>query len=152
MDLYRKSRLYMDRSWPIRIPQQVLRFTPTRLDEPVQFVQAKGGMATYDPRSDTVVLNTQVSNIGNQTVKLVGFATANLTFSQSNGLSAEPAAVGPRQTVPLKVTIQNKVWSEERLIPLDKPQMGIAGRLAFQADDKQTWATIEAPVTPTTFK
>jgi methane/ammonia monooxygenase subunit B len=144
--------LYMDRNWPTRIPQQVLRFTPTRLDEPIQFAQAKGASATYDPRSDTVVLNAQVSNTGNQIMKLVGFSTANLMFSQSNGLSAEPAAVEPRQTVPLKVTIQNKVWSEERLIPLDKPQMGIAGRLAFESGGTQTWVTTEAPVTPTTFK
>jgi len=82
----------------------------------------------------------------------VGFTTANLTFSQSNGLSVEPAAVDPRQTVLLKVTIQNKAWSEERLIPLDKPQMGIAGRLAFDSDGQRTWVTTEAPVTPTTFK
>ena len=143
---------YMDRHWPTRIPQQVLRLTPIRLDEPVQFVQAKGARATYDPRSDTVVLDTLVTNTGNQSMKLVGFTTANLTFNQSNGLSAEPAAVEPRQTVPLKVTIHNKVWSEERLIPLDKPQMGIAGRLDFESDGKQTWVTTEAAVTPTTFK
>jgi hypothetical protein len=144
--------LYMDRNWPIRIPQQVLRFTPTRLDEPGQFVQAKGARATYDPRSDTVVLKTQVSNTSNRRMRLVGFTAANLTFNQSNGLPAEPATVEPRQTVPLKVTIQNKVWSEERLIPLDKPQMGIAGRLAFDSDGQQTWVTTEAPVTPTSFK
>ena len=144
--------LWMDRSWPIRIPQQILRFTPTRLDEPIQFVQAKGARATYDPRTDTVVLDTQVTNTGNQTTKLVGLTTANLTFSRSNGLSAQPAAVEPRQTVLLHVTIQNKAWSEERLIPLDKPQMGIAGRLAFESDGKQTWITTEAPVTPITFK
>ena len=82
----------------------------------------------------------------------MGFTTANMTFSQSNGLSAEPAAVEPRQTVPLKVTIQNTVWSEERLIPLDRPQMGIAGRLAFESNGQQIWVTTEAPVTPTTFK
>jgi methane/ammonia monooxygenase subunit B len=144
--------LYMDRNWPIRIPHQVLRFPPTRLDEPVRLVQAKGARATYDPHSDTVVLTTQVSNTGNQTMKLVGFTTANLTFSQSNGLSVEPGAVGPRQTVSLKVTIQSKIWSEERLIRLDKPEMGIAGRLAFESDGKQTWVTTEAAVTPTTFR
>ena len=144
--------LYMEWNWPIRIPQQVLRFAPPRLDEPAQFVQAKGARATYDPRSDTVVLNTQISNTGNQPMKLVGFTTSNLTFSQSNGLSAEPAAVEPGQSVPLKVTIRSKVWSEERLIPLDKPQMGIAGLLAFEADGKQNWVTTEAPVTPTAFR
>ena len=129
--------------------QQVLRFTPPRLAEPVQFAQTKGvARATYDPRSDTVVLSTQVSNTGSQPMKLVGFTTSNLTFSQGNGLSAEPAAVEPRQTVPLRVTIQSRVWSEEPLIPLDKPQMGIAGRLAFESNGKQT----EPPVAPTSFK
>ena len=144
--------LYMDWNWPTRIPQQVLRFTPPRLAEPVQFAQAKGiARATYDPRSDTVVLNTQVSNTGSQPMKLVGFTTSNLTFNQGSGLSTEPAAVGPRQTLTLKVTIQSKVWSEERLIPLDKPQMGIAGLLVFESDGKQDAVTTEASVTPTTF-
>ena len=144
--------LYMDWNWPTRIPQQVLRFTPPRLAEPVKFVQAKDGRATYDPRSNTVVLNTQVSNTGSQPMKLVGFTTSNLTFNQGSGLSTEPAAVGPRQTVTLKVTIQSKVWSEERLIPLDKPQMGIAGLLVFESDGKQDAVTTEASVTPTSFR
>jgi methane/ammonia monooxygenase subunit B len=143
--------LYMDWNWPTRIPQQVLRFTPPRLAEPVQFAQAKIGRATYDPHSDTVVLNTEVSNTGSQPMKLVGFTTSNLTFRQGTGLSAEPAAVEPKQTVALKMTIQSKVWSEERLIPLDKPQMGIAGLLIFESDGKQDAVTTEAPVTPLTF-
>lgn len=144
--------LYMDWNWPTRIPQQVLRFTPPRLAEPVKFVQAKDARATYDPRTNTVVLNTQVSNTGSQPMKLVGFTTSNLTFNQGSGLSTEPAAVGPRQTVTLKVTIQSKVWSEERLIPLDKPQMGIAGLLVFESDGKQDAVTTEASVTPTSFR
>src|SRR5262245_65189792 len=74
---------YMDRAWPTRIPQQVLRFTPPALEEPAPFVQAKGARATYDPRSDTVVLNTQVKNTGAQPLKLVGFTTSNLTFGPS---------------------------------------------------------------------
>jgi methane/ammonia monooxygenase subunit B len=143
--------IYMDQSWPTRIPQQVLRFTPPRLAEAVQFAQATRGRATYDPRSDTVVLNAEVSNTGGQPMKLVGFTTSNLTFSQDNGLLVEPVAVDPRQTVTLKVSIQNKVWSEERLIPLDKPQMGIAGLLVFESDGKQDAVTTEASVTPLAF-
>jgi len=143
--------LYMDWNWPTRIPQQVLRFTPPQLAQPFQFAQANSGKATYDPRSDTVVFNAQVSNTGSQPMKLVGFTTSNLTFSQANGLLVEPAAIEPKQTVTLKMSIQNKVWSEERLIPLDKPQMGIAGLLVFESDGKQDAVTTEAPVTPLTF-
>jgi methane/ammonia monooxygenase subunit B len=143
---------YMNWTWPTRIPQQVLRITPPSLEEPPRFAQAKGAKATYDPRSDTLVLNAQVSNTGTQPMKLVGFTTSNLTFGQADGLSVEPAAVGPQQTVPLKVTIRSKVWSDERLIPLDKPQMGVAGLLAFESDGKQNWVTTEAPVTPTAFR
>lgn len=143
--------LYMDWSWPTRIPQQVLRFTPPRLAEPVQFVRADNARATYDPRSDTVVLNAEVSNTGSEPMKLVGFTTSNLTFSRDSGLLVEPAAVEPKQTVTLKMSIQNKVWSEERLIPLDKPQMGIAGLLIFESDRTQDAVTTEAPVTPLAF-
>jgi methane/ammonia monooxygenase subunit B len=144
--------IYMDWNWPTRIPQQVLRFTPPRLAEPDQFVRAGSARATYDPRSDTVVLNTEVRNTGSQPMKLVGFTTSNLTFNQGNGLLVEPAAIEPKQTVTLKMSIQNKVWSEERLIPLDKPQMGIAGLLIFESDGKQDAVTTEAPVTPLAFR
>ena len=143
--------IYMDWSWPTRIPQQVLRFTPPRLAEADQFVRAGRARATYDPRSDTVVLNTEVRNTGSQPMKLVGFTTSNLTFNQANGLLVEPVAIEPKQTVTLKMSIQNKVWSEERLIPLDKPQMGIAGLLIFESDGKQDAVTTEAPVTPLAF-
>ncbi|PWU24875.1 MAG: hypothetical protein C5B48_04170 [Candidatus Rokuibacteriota bacterium] len=144
--------IYMNHAWPTRIAQQVLRFTPPQLAESVQFAQAaKSGVATYDPRSDTVVLKTQVTNTGSQPMKLVGFTTSNLTFGEKNGLSVEPATVEPKQTVPLKMTIQSKVWSDERLIPLDKPQMGIAGLLVFESDGKQDAVTTEAPVTPLAF-
>jgi len=143
--------IYMNYTWPVRIAQQVLRFTPPQPAQPAPFAQAKSSGATYDPRSDTVVLKTEVSNTGSQPMKLVGFTTSNLTFNQSNGLTVEPATIEPKQTVPLKVSIQNKVWSEERLIPLDKPQMGIAGLLVFESDGKKDAVTTEAPVTPTSF-
>lgn len=143
--------IYMDWNWPTRIPQQVLRFTPPRLMEPEQFVRAGAARATYDPRSDTVVLNTEVINTGNQPMKLVAFTTSNLSFSQANGLVVEPAAIPPKQAVTLKMSIQSKVWSDERLIPLDKPQMGIAGLLVFESDGKQDAVTTEAPVTPLAF-
>jgi hypothetical protein len=80
------------------------------------FAPGEGPTATSNPRSDTVVLNIQVSNTGDRDHEVVGFTTANLTFSQSNGLSAKPRAVERRRTVQPMVTIQNNVWSEERLI------------------------------------
>src|SRR5215471_17300875 len=72
--------LYIDRAYPVRIPQQVLRITPPELPKPAKFVQGKGVLATYDPQKDTLVLESQVTNIGNQPMKLVGFTTSNLTF------------------------------------------------------------------------
>jgi hypothetical protein len=50
------------------------------------------------------------------------------------------------------VTVQDKVWSEERLIPLDKPQMGVAGLLVFESGGKRDAVTTEAPVKPTSFR
>jgi len=144
--------LYMDRAWPTRIPQQVLRITPPQLPEPVKFAQAKGLGAIYDPKKDTLVLESQVTNTGNQPMKLVGFTTSNLTFSEGKGLIAEPATVDAGRTVKLKITIQDRVWSDERLIPLDKPQMGVAGLMVFESGGKQNAVTTEAHVRPTSFR
>jgi len=144
--------LYIDRAYPVRIPQQVLRITPPELPKPAKFVQGKGVLATYDPQKDTLVLESQVTNIGNQPMKLVGFTTSNLTFTEGKGLVAEPATVDPGRTVKLKVTVADKVWSSERLIPLNKPQMGVAGLLVFESGGKQNAVTTEAPVKPTSFR
>lgn len=143
--------LYMEKAWPIRIPQQVLRITPPELPAAPKFAQGKGLMASYDPQKDTLVLDTQVTNTGNQPMKLVNFTTSNLTFTEGKGLVAEPATVPPGQTVKLRLTMADKVWSNERLIPLDKPQMGVAGLLVFEADGKRSTVTAEAPVKPTSF-
>jgi methane/ammonia monooxygenase subunit B len=144
--------LYMDRAWPTRIPQQVLRITPPALAEPVTFAQAKGVGATYDPKTDTLVLESQVTNTGARPMKLVGFTTSNLTFSEGTGLVAEPTTVEPGGTATLKLSIQDDVWSRDRLIPLDKPQMGVAGLLVFESGGKQNAVTVEAPVKPTSFQ
>jgi len=143
--------LYMEWNWPVRIPQQVLRFTPAPLPASPKFAEARGLRATYDPREDRVVFESEVTNKGNQPMKVLAFTTSTLTFNQGKGLVAEPATVEPGKTVTVKGTIQDKAWSQERLIPLDKPQMGIAGLLVFEADGKQDSATIEAPVRPTSF-
>lgn len=144
--------LFMERAWPTRIPQQVLRITPEPLPEPVTFAQGKGLGAIYDPKTDTLVLDSQVTNTGKEPMKLVAFTTANLTFDAGKGLVAEPATVDPGRTVKLKVTVKDKVWSEERLIPLDKPQMGVAGLLVFESGGKKNAVTTEAPVKPTSFR
>ena len=143
--------LYMESNWPVRIPQQVLRFTPAPLPDSPKFAQARGLRATYDPRADRVVFESEVTNKGDQPMKVLAFTTSTLTFNQGQGLVAEPATVEPGKTVTVKGTIQDKAWSQERLIPLDKPQMGIAGLLVFESDGKQSTATIEAPVRPTSF-
>src|SRR5262245_40400871 len=143
--------LYMEWNWPVRIPQQVLRFTPPQPPEPPKFALARGLRATYDPREDRVIFESEVTNKGNQPMKVLAFTTSTLTFNQGTGLVAEPATIEPGKTVTVKGTIQDKAWSQERLIPLDKPQMGIAGLLIFEADGKQSAATIEAPVRPTSF-
>jgi Monooxygenase subunit B protein len=143
--------LYMEKAWPIRIPQQVLRITPPELPESPKFAQGRGLIATYDPQKDTLVLDTQVTNTGNQPMRLVNFTTSNLTFTEGKELVAEPATVPPGQTVKLRVSVADKVWSNERLIPLNKPQMGVAGLLVFEADGKRSTVTTEAPVKPTSF-
>jgi hypothetical protein len=55
--------------------------------------------------------------------------------------------------VVLKTQVSNTSSRMMKLVGLrDKPQMGIAGRLASESDGPQIWVTTEAPVTPTPFK
>lgn len=141
----------MQSNWPTRMPQQVLRFTPPALEEPAQFAMLKASRAVYDPGTDTVVLETEVTNTGSAPLQVVAFTTSNLTFRQGQQLTVEPAAVGPGQTVMMKVTIRDEVWSRERLIPIGESQMGLAGLLVLESGGVRNAITTEAPVTPTTF-
>ena len=141
----------MEMNWPVRLPQQVLRFTPERLAQPLKFAQASTRKALYNVDADTVVLEGSATNIGSQPMRVVSLNTANMTFEQGKQLVADPAVVQPGQTVAIKMTIKDEAWREQRLLPLGRSEMGIGGLLIFESGGVRNAITIEAPVTPNKF-
>ncbi len=141
----------MEMNWPVRLPQQVLRFTPEQLAQPAKFAQASTRKALYNVDTDTVVLEGSATNIGSQPMRVVAVNAANMTFEQGKQLVVDPAVVQPGQTVAIKMTIKDEAWREQRLLPLGRSEMGIGGLLIFESGGVRNAITIEAPVTPNKF-
>src|SRR5712692_483672 len=108
--------IYQSVSFPIKIPQQVLRFEPPALPQPPQFSQtvAKGG--SFDPQTSTLTLDVDVTNTGKSPITVAGFTTSSLTFvnQTSAGTGAQyvmtvdpPAPIGPGETKTVKLTLRD---------------------------------------------
>src|SRR6185436_18229403 len=72
--------IYQSAAFPIKIPQQVFRFTPPELAQPAVFATALTKEATFDPATSTLVMTVDVKNTGTSVVTLKGFTTSSLTF------------------------------------------------------------------------
>src|SRR6202022_3143338 len=56
--------VYQSVSFPIKIPQQVFRFTPPEIAQPPQVAQVITKDASFDPLTSTLVMNVDVTNTG----------------------------------------------------------------------------------------
>lgn len=133
--------IYQSVAFPVKIPQQVLRFAPPELAQPAQFAQALAKDAGFDPQTSTLVMNVNVTNTGKAPMTLKGFTTSSLTFvdQASAGTGAEhvmtiepQAAINPGETKTLKLTLRDPVWRDSRMIEVDRPRISVAGLLLFQ--------------------
>ncbi len=133
--------IYQAVAFPVKIPQQVLRFAPPELAQPVQFAQAGAKDASFDPETSTLVMNVDVTNTGKTPMTLKGFTTSSLTFvdQASAGTGAEhvmtispQATINPGETKTLKLTFRDPVWRDTRMIEVDRPRISVAGLLLFQ--------------------
>lgn len=144
--------LYMDAAYPTRIPQQVRRFTPAKLPEPPALATAQVRGATFDPGTGALTMEAQVANLGREPLQITGFTTSSLTFRpQGPGpvLRAEPATVAPGQTAVVKLTVQDRVWAEERLITAGRSELAVAGLLMVESAGQRNLLTVSSPVIPT---
>jgi methane/ammonia monooxygenase subunit B len=159
---------YSTMHYPVRWPQQTDWFAPRPITsgENMAEVHAKG--ATYDNATDTLVMNVQVKNLLGSAITLKQFIMAMTTFV--NGGEQEQAKAGPRdfvgslevepkdpiapgETKDLTLKISSKLFSDERLIPLNDPQQFIAGLLRFEnAQGGQQMVTLRTSVVPTQFR
>ncbi len=133
--------IYQSVTFPVKIPQQVLRFAPPELAQPAQFAQAVAKAASFDPPTSTLVMNVDVTNTGKAPMTLKGFTTSSLTFvdQASAGTGAEhvmtiepQATINPGETKTLRLTLRDPVWRDTRMIEVDRPRISVAGLLLFQ--------------------
>src|SRR5438445_13499834 len=83
--------IYQSVSFPIKIPQQVFRFTPPELAQPPQVSKVAAKTASFDPQTSTLSMDVDVTNTGTSPLTLKGFTTSSLTFvdQASAGTGAE---------------------------------------------------------------
>lgn len=148
---------YSAKAFPVQIPQQVIRFEPPPLPEEPQFVQARATGATWDPHSKALVLEVQVTNLGQQPVQVADFRSSTLAFYNEalnpqarHRLRVDTDAIAPGETRTITVTIQDAALEDERLIPIGESQMSVTGVLTFQqAGGGLNRLTIESGLVPT---
>jgi methane/ammonia monooxygenase subunit B len=160
--------VYMAVKYPVRLPQQTVRFAPDTISPGAGLVAVHPNGATFDEKTDTLVIKFDVKNNSASPITLKQYIMAMTTFV--NGGKEDLAAAGPSdyvgqlmvdpdgpiapgdsQSITLKMS--NEVFLQERLIPLHDPQQLIAGLLRFQdTDGKQELVTLKSVLVPTEFQ
>ena len=145
-------------SFPIKIPQQVFRFTPPDLPAAPQLAQVITRDASFDPQTSTLVMNVDVTNTSKAPITLKGFTTSSLTFvdQAAAGTGAEHVLViSPQGTIAagetktLNLTLRDPVWRDTRMIEVNRPRIEVAGQLLFQdASGTESQTTVASSVNP----
>jgi methane/ammonia monooxygenase subunit B len=160
--------VYMAAKYPVRLPQQTVRFAPDPISPGDGLISVHPNGATFDEKTDTLLINFEAKNNSPSPVALKQYIMAMTTFV--NGGKDEMAAAGPShyvgqlavdpdsaiapgETRKLTLKMSNEVFLEERLIPLHDPQQLIAGVLRFQnAEGKEDLVTLKSVLVPTEFR
>jgi methane/ammonia monooxygenase subunit B len=153
--------VYQSVSFPIKIPQQVFRFTPPDLAAPPQLATVLAKDATFDPQTSTLVMNVDVTNTSKSPITLKGFTTSSLTFVDQAAAAtgaehvmviAPQGAINPGETKSLNLTLRDPVWRDTRMIEVNRPRIEVAGQLQFQdASGTQSQTTVATSVNPKLF-
>jgi methane/ammonia monooxygenase subunit B len=160
--------VYMAAKYPVRLPQQTIRFAPEVISPGENLAQVRGTGATFDDNSDTLLINLEVKNTGASPITLKQYIMAMTTFVNGGKeeiaqagpsdyvgqLAVEPAgAIAPGESRKVTLKMTNEVFLEERLIPLHDPQQLIGGLLRFQdTQGRQELVTVKTALVPTEFR
>ena len=160
--------VYMAAKYPVRLPQQTVRFAPETIPSGAGLVAVRPKGSTFDEKTDTLLIDFQVKNNSPSPISLNEYIMAMTTFV--NGGKEEIAAAGPSefmghlavepdgpiapgQTKDLTLKMSNEIFLSERLIPLHDPQQAIAGLLRFKDEQgKEELVTLKSVLVPTEFK
>jgi methane/ammonia monooxygenase subunit B len=160
--------VYMAVKYPVRLPQQTVRFAPDPISPGEGLISVHPEGATFDEKTDTLLINFTAKNNSPSPVSLKQYIMAMTTFVNGGKdeiaaagpshyvgqLAVEPdSAIAPGETRKLTLKMSNEVFLEERLIPLHDPQQLIAGLLRFQnAEGKEDLVTLKSVLVPTEFR
>lgn len=160
--------IYMAVKYPVRLPQQTVRFAPEVIDSTTHSAQVMKAASIYDDQTDTLVIKLAVRNNGTAPLGLKQFIIAMATFVNGDQgeqdragpahyvgrMQVEPdAAIEPGQTANLQLKIGSPLFDEERLIPLHDPQERIAGLLRFaNPQGGEDIVTLKTDLVPTEFR
>ncbi len=142
--------IYQSSAYPDKMTQQVLRFEPPAADADPIFVTAKVTDAQFQPKDDTLTFDVEVTNTGEKAATLDAFTTTTLTWAADKTLAVSPSTtVAPGETKTLTLAIKDKVWTKERLMPLNESRLQLTGVLRF-ADEAaaENFVTIQSFVRP----
>jgi methane/ammonia monooxygenase subunit B len=160
--------IYMAVKFPVRLPQQTVRFAPEIVDSTIHSAQVMKAGSIYDDQSDTLVMKLVLKNNGSVPLSLKQYIMAMATFVNGDKdeqekagpahyvgrMQVEPdAPIEPGQTANVQLKISSPLFDEERLIPLHDPQQRIAGLLRFtDPQGHEDIVTLRTDLVPTEFR
>jgi len=160
--------IYMAVKFPVRLPQQTVRFTPEVIDPTTHSAQVMSSDSSYDETTDTLTIDLAIKDNGSAPLSVKQYIMAMATFVNGGPdeqakagpahyvgqMKVEPdAPIEPGQTAKVQLKISSPLFDEERLIPLHDPQERIAGLLRF-ADPQghEDLVTMRTDLVPTEFR
>jgi len=148
--------VWQAQAYPVKMPQQVLRFAPQAAEMDANFVDTEAVDAVFQVDSDTVVITVNATNLGKTPASVSQFTTSTLTFpvaakaGEDRSLQVSPSTeIAPGETATLKLTMTDAVWAKERLMPVGESRMQVTGVLRFtDADGNENFKTVQSFVKP----
>ncbi len=122
--------IYEARAFPVKIPQQVDRFSIPSAVAPATIASASMSKVTYDTGTQTLTMSVQATNQGDTPMQLKDLHIAGLRFANpaaSQGgdgqVAVQPSSeIAPEQTQSVTMTIRGGLLEEQRLIPIGAGQ------------------------------
>jgi methane/ammonia monooxygenase subunit B len=137
--------IYEARAFPVKIPQQVDRFTIPSAPAPATIATASMSKVTYDTATQTLTATVSATNKGDTPMQMKDLHIAGLRFANtaagSQGgdgqITVQPStAIAPGQTQELTMTIRGGLLEQQRLIPVGAGQSNTY--MSFVADFQNT--------------
>jgi methane/ammonia monooxygenase subunit B len=150
--------IWQSAAFPDKLPQQIIQFAPPEpaiASAPV-LAEAGVGTARFDSASDTMTIETEITNRSQEPINLTQFTTTTLKWTTGSAAGPGTVQVAPDSTIepgsaPTRVTltIKDPAWEAEHLVPIGESQLLISGVLVFEtADGQENYTELEANLQP----